>query len=399
MKVILDTADYESISEIVRQQLRELMPDNEYAQSDQLVFGPEFMVKPLRISTPSTKFDFDPVHKEYIQEMRNQIKESSGTTEEQQQKNQQIDSIMLFGRLLFAQSASLHFLKKAFEEKPANPAIDARMEGLKELIQKEGIQYDSSRFDALSRRKEFNDKLNALKQDIASSELSNNEKERLSVNLSKAKDFYFQANDFNFEYANKPSRSFSNFINACERYGSRISLATSIIAIGASALSLIPCLAPVMVPIALAATAITMAIGLPIALKNVGTMLYNMIRFQAAPTPAELINTTLLGTSLLLAGVGGVVGQAVSSGALSANADLITKAVTAVNDLTKISAGTAGQYQLSTKEPTISFFKSEVSRLKTAKAENSPSRVQDEDVKEKEQKENDSSSIPGLSRS
>lgn len=120
MKVSLDREDYESIFNIVRQQLRDVMPENEYTQSDELVFGPEFMAIPLRISTPSTQFDFDPVHKEYIQLMRNEINESNLTPEEQMIKSQQLESIMLFGQLLFSQSVSLHFLKNAFEDNPEN---------------------------------------------------------------------------------------------------------------------------------------------------------------------------------------------------------------------------------------------------------------------------------------
>lgn len=381
MTVSLGREDFESISEIVREQLQKLMPDNEFIKTDSLIFGPEFMAEPLRISTPSTHFDFDPVHEVYITKIREEIQASDLTPEEKSKKQLQLESIILFGQLLFSQSASLHFLKNPLEDKSEEviSPINLKMEQLRALVENEGIQYNSSKLEALTRRKAFNDSLNELKKTINDSALEADEKKQLLGNLGKAKDFYYQANDLNFKYANKPSRSFSNFVNNCERYGSKIALTASIIAIGATALSLIPCLAPVMVPIALVATTISMVIGLPLALKNVGTMIYNLIRFEAAPTPGELINAALLGTSLLLAGVGGVVAQAVNSGALSATANLITKAVTTVDDIAKTSIGLAGHALQETKLDQVEFYKSELDRLRPKEQNLDPNNSHDEE--------------------
>ena len=64
-------------------------------------------------------------------------------------------------------------------------------------IQKEGIQFESSKLEALSRRKEFNDEFNNLKRTIKDSPLDEENKAQLLDNLWKTKDFYYQANDFN----------------------------------------------------------------------------------------------------------------------------------------------------------------------------------------------------------
>ncbi|WP_133141376.1 hypothetical protein [Legionella moravica] len=365
MRVTLYRGDYESISQIVREQLRQLMPDNEFAQTEYLLFGPEFMAEPLRISTPSTHFDFDPVHKGYIDILKDEIKSSDESPENKELKKQQLESIILFGQILFSQSASLHFLNQSTVEIPSDEedSITPKIERLRELVQKEGIQTESSKLEALTRRKAFNDELSELKRTIKESSLQDESKAKLLDNLAKTKDFYYQANDFNFKYANKPSRSYSNFVNNCERIGSKIALTASLIAIGATALSLIPPLAPVMVPIALGASAISMAIGLPLALKKVGTMIYNMIRFGAAPTPAEIITTLLLGTSMLMAGVSGVIGQAVNSGVLSKTALLITKAVTAIDNLAKATVGIAGQFVGEKKSNKVDLYHSELAQL------------------------------------
>ncbi|KTD51299.1 hypothetical protein [Legionella quateirensis] len=366
MKVTLFRDDYESISQIVRDQLRQLMPDNEFAQTEYLLFGPEFMAQPLRISTPSTNFDFDPVHTGYINILKDEINSTDDSPENKQLKKQQLESIILFGQILFSQSASLHFLNKSAIDaslEEDNP-IALKIERLRTLVQKEGIQFESSKLEALSRRKEFNDELTDLKRTIKDSSLDEENKAQLLDNLSKTKDFYYQANDFNFKYANKPSRSYSNFVNNCERLGSKIALTASLVAIGATALSLVPAFAPVMIPIALAASTISLVIGLPLALKKVGTMLYNLIRFGAAPTPGELITTALLGTSLIMAGVSNVIGQAVNSGVLSKTAQLITQAVAAVSNLGKAAIGIAGQNISEEHLDKVEFYKSELVRLK-----------------------------------
>jgi hypothetical protein len=365
MSVTLYRDDYESISDVVRKKLSELMPENEFGTRSDLIFGPEFMAEPLRISTPSTRFEFDPVHNNYIKNLRKEIRGSEFSQEEKQQKAQQLESILLFGQILFSQAASLHFLKNAQHKSDEEISpIEKKMEHLRNLVQKEGIQYDSSRFEALSRRKEFNHHMQDLKKNIKNATMAPQEKHQLLGNLSAAKDFYYQANDFNFRYASQPSRSFSNFVKNCEYYGSKIALGASLIAIGASALSLIPPLAPVMAPIALVATAISLGVGFPLALKNVGTMLYNLIRFGAAPTPGELVNAALLGTSLLLAGVGGAVGQAVTAGHLGQSSQFITTGVNSADNFTKAAAGVAGQIKGIKMQNKVDLYKSELMRLK-----------------------------------
>jgi hypothetical protein len=323
------------------------------------------MTEPLRICTPSTEVEFSQVQKEYVTNLRKKIKASHLEPEEKTRKLQQLESIILFGRLLFSQSASLHFLQNMLnKEHLSNQVIENNLQHLRELVHQEGIKFESSRFETLSRRKAFKQAWRETIQSINDSSLSKLEKKALINDVSKSRDFYYQCNDLNFTYANKPSRSFSNFVNSYQGIGSKVSLAASIIAIGASALAFIPVLAPIMGPIALVASTIALVIGLPLALKGVGTMLYNLIRFGVEPTPAELINTALLATSVLLSGVGNVVGQAVSAGVLTQTANLVTQGVTSANNLTKVSLGVVGQVGDFNNQSVVSHYKSELDKLK-----------------------------------
>ncbi|CAM2804717.1 hypothetical protein [Legionella worsleiensis] len=383
MKVRLDKSDYESISVKVVKQLRNILPDNEFAQQISIL-GPEFMAEPLRISTPSTRLDFelDPKHKEWINELKNEISSCSGTSKEKRIRMEQLESITLFGQILFAQSAALHFLDKTREcnrnRKLGDDTdlIHTRLDHLNVLIDKEGIQHGSSKLDTLKRRKAFDDELAAIKKEVKVSSLPEAKKNELLYNLAKTKDFYYQANDFNFQYADKPSRSYSDFVNKCERISSKISLVASLIAIGATALAFIPPLAPIMAPIALAASAISLALGAPFALKNVGTMLYNLIRFGAAPTPVELVTTALVGTSTLLVGVGGVVGHAVRTGVLQKTAQLITNSFNGLNTVTVATASAAGQFMVSRSMDKVALYKSQLEQIKSQKSQ--PDKVLEE---------------------
>lgn len=193
--------------------------------------------------------------------------------------------------------------------------------------------------------------------------LSMEEKKGFLRNLHKARDFYLQANDFNFTYANKSTRNFSAFLNNYEYYGSKVSLAASLIAVAATALALIPPLAPIMGPIALAATCIGMAIGVPLALKTVGTMIYNLIRFGAAPTPTELATTALVGTSIALMGTGSLVSAAVQQGLISTTAATVTQSLKAVNDTVKMAGSIGGSIMADQARQKINQYKEELAKI------------------------------------
>lgn len=371
MKVTLEHEDYKAISNIVRVKLRELLPKNELHKGD-IIFGPEFMATPLRISTPSTRFQFTKEQREYVSLMRKEINESDATQDIKKRKIQNLESIILFGQILFAQSASLHFLSehlylhppKNKKETTARNTIAQQMLELQKLVDKEGIKHSSSKFDALSRRKAFNDQFGMLKHLIKEAPLNDTDRHALLNNLNKSKSFYYQANDFNFKYANKPSRSFSNFLNNYESIGSKVALAASIVAIGATALSLIPPLAPFMAPIAMVASTIALVISLPLAFKSLGTMIYNLLRFGAEPTPGELINAAVLGTSLVLAGVGNAISQAVNTGLVSQDATAISNGVNNAVAAGKIALGLKVQVDGLNKQAKINLYKSELDKLK-----------------------------------
>ena len=373
MKVTLEKKDYQAITGIVRSKLKNLLPDNELLNNGDIIFGPEFMAAPLRVSTPSTRFEFSKEQREYVSLMRKEINESAATRDEKKRKLRNLESIILFGQILFAQSASLHFLTNHQYKHSANNTteeaeranIAQQMQELQKLVEKEGIQYSSSKFEALSRRKEFNDKYGALKHVIKEANLHEEDKYALLNDLSKAKSFHYQANDFNFKYANKPSRSYSNFLKDYEFYGSKIALAASMIAIGATALSLIPPLAPIMGPIAIVASTISLVIGMPLAFKNLGTMIYNLIKFGAEPTPGEIINAAVLG-------VGNIVGQAVTAGVTGQNATTIMQGVTTGINAGKIALGLKGQVEGLSSQAKVSLYKSELDKLKVADEQPSP---------------------------
>lgn len=331
MKISLSQTDYQSIANNVWQGLTDLIPDNEYLENANILFSKEFLTKPLRIDTPGTRFNLDQIqHQGYdnVKDLRKQI-ETIKDPKEKSRKNQQLDSMVLFGQLLFSQSASRTFLQKSLNQllTKEEPDIRFNLAKLHGLMEQEGVKYDSSKLDALTRRKQFDEVWRDTKHSIKNSSLEREEKLVLLSNLYKAQGFYHQANDLNFKYADKPSRSFSNFVNTCVKYGSKISLAASLIAGGATALAMIPPLAPIMAPIAVVASAIALALSLPLAFKNVGTMLYNLIRFGVQPTPTELINTVLLGTSLLTLGATHIIAPLVNAGILSQTANVVTSGV------------------------------------------------------------------------
>jgi hypothetical protein len=385
-KVTLHKEDYTSIAEEVRKQLRGIFRDSEFTDSESahgdILFGPEFMAPALRIDTPSTKVEFSEKELQYVKELRNIINHSDQTSEQKRQRQQHLDSIILFGQILFAQSACLHFLKKPFHKPDAAipladiQKLEAHLKELKNLAEQEGIQHTSSRFEVLSRRKAFKDHLWKIKHDLNDMPLSMEEKKAFLHNLHKARDFYLQANDFNFTYANKPSRNFSAFLNNYEYYGSKVSLAASLIAVAATALALIPPLAPIMGPIALAATCISMAIGVPLALKTVGTMIYNLIRFGAAPTPTELATTALVGTSIALMGTGSLVTAAVQQGLISTTAATVTQTLKTVNDTVKMVGSIGGSFMADQARQKINQYKEELAKIQDEPSNDSTYQIQ-----------------------
>lgn len=376
-KVTLHKEDYTAIAAVVRQQLRKLLPESELANKD-LIFGPEFMAPALRITTPSTKIQFDKHERQYIKFLRQEINSSTLSSTERQHKHRQLDSIILFGQVLLAQSACLYFLKKPFGEENSSPDpspafhyLQENMHQLINLAEKEGVQFSSSKLEALSRRKEFSQRVQETKRAIVESPLTSEEKKTLIHHIQKAQSFYFQANDFNFNYANKPSRGFSNFLNNFEYYGSKVSLAAAIIALGATALSFIPPLAPVMGVIATVASSIALAISIPLALKTIGTMLYNLIRFGAAPTPTELVTTALVGTSVILMGAGSATLQAVQHGVAQSAALTVTQGLTTANDLVKMIGSLGGEVMVENGRQQMSLYKNELTKIGNSQESNS----------------------------
>ena len=363
MPITLEQEDYKDITAIVRLKLHELMPEIEHGP---IIFGPEFLSLPLRISTPSTQFTFNKSQEEYITKLRAGINNSEQTTAEKAIKNQQLDSIILFGQLLFSQAASLHFLS---ELDPANKT----QQELYKLVNQEGVQFSCSRFETLSRRKQFKELAAEMKLAIQNAPLDKSQKQEQLANLHKAQGFYYQVNDLNFQYATKPSRDFSNFVRSYEHYGSKLALAAAIIAIGATALSLIPALTPIMAPIAMVASTIALCIGLPLAFKNLGTMLYNLIRFGAEPTPAELISSALMATTVILLGSTSIIQNAIGKGLLSESAGTINKGVSTANSLTKITVGIRGQITGSYQQETVGLFKAKLAGMKPEEPEAGPS--------------------------
>ena len=369
-KVTLHKEDYASIAEEVRKQLRCAFPKSDFT-CEEILFGPEFMAPALRIDTPSTKVEFSEKEQQYVKEQRALINHSQLSPEEKRKRQQHLDSIILFGQILFAQASCLHFLKKTVPQPRADSTItaaqmqtlEAHLDKLNNLVENEGIQYMSSRFEVLSRRKEFSQYLSEIKHELKNMPLDMEEKKIFLRNLHKARDFYLQANDFNFTYANKSTRNFSAFLANYEYYGSKVSLAASLIAIAATALALIPPLAPIMGPIALAATCISMAIGVPLALKTVGTMIYNLIRFGAAPTPTELATTALVGTSIALMGAGSFVTTAIQQGLISSTAATVTQTLKTINDTVKMAGSIGGSFMADQARQKVNQYKAELADM------------------------------------
>lgn len=396
MKVKLSPDDFQSISVTLKQQLKDLLPDNELCQQTDFLFGPEFMAPTLRIFTPATQYDFATDQTKFVRELRKRINNDALLSKQDRyNKHQQLDSIILFGQILFAQSASFHFLEQTKNKLPSQSVTEKTSEQLKkqfqilhELIAQEGILMESSRLEALKRRQEFKKKYaTAVKliddlypKDHKLSIVEKLNKKDMLSDLYKTRGFYYQVNDLNFKYALKPSRCFSRFVNHCENYGSKIALTASIIALVATSLSFIPVLTPIMAPIALVASAISLSIGLPIALKNLGTMLYNLLRFGVEPTPGELIGTAMLASSFVLSGATIAISQAVSTGALQQTANLITQQVSNAKNVTGISLGVAGWISGVSASKNIQTYKNQVEKTLNSTSDEPDSSHTDSDL-------------------
>lgn len=353
MKIRINKEDYAGIVAEVKKQIK-LLPNNEFAQAEDLIIGPEFLANTLRVSTPKTEIDFEEHEKTYLKTLRATLKNVNAPNLKEQLE--QLDSIVLFGQLIFAQSASLHFLKKIASEKEE---IKSCQEKLSKLANNNIVQLKPlSKLDLLKQREEFTKTIEEFKKLIASEEMATSIKKDWTIALNQAKGFYYQVNDLNFKHANKPSRNFSYFMRTLEKTGSRVALGASIIALSATALSFIPVLTPIMTPIAMTASLIALGSGLPVSLKKIGTMIYNAIRFGVAPTKGEIINTVLLALCALGFGAGMGITNAIAAGDLGQYALLIKQGVKAAGNVSRAILGTIGQVaQHDQKKKTHEFFK------------------------------------------
>lgn len=340
----LNRKEYNAIANEVALQLHSLFPQVE-SQVLHSVFGPEILAQPLRISTLKTRVDFEEVEKNALGQLREKINQEKNKTI-REQKLQQLESIILFGQLLFSQSACLYFFKEC-KSASINPKISRILTEINKLIEDEGLTIESSRFEVLSRRKKFDELYSKIHQQIkimVNTALNKQaDSYRLQDNLAKTKIFYYQLNDLNFKYAQKPSRRFSTLVNTLQSCGSKIAVTATVIAIGATALSLIPALAPIMASIALAASYVSLVAGVPLALKNLGTLLYNLFRFGAAPSKGELIGVAFIATNLLTTGLSKLANQLVTLGLTGKWAIKTVNCLKGVENLTKASLGVVGQ--------------------------------------------------------
>ncbi|KTC83157.1 Uncharacterised protein [Legionella cincinnatiensis] len=340
----LNRNEYNAIAKEVTLQLRTLFPQAE-PHVIHSVFGPEILAQPLRISTLKTKVDFEEIEKKALAQLREDIKLEKDKTI-RKQKLQQLESIILFGQLLFSQSACLYFFRDC-KSASISPQITKKLIDMNKLIEQEGLAIESSRFEVLSRRKKFDELFSEIHQRLKSMVNTASNKQidvyRLQESLAKTKIFYYQINDLNFKYAQKPSRSFSTFVNTLQNCGSKVAITATVIAIGATALSFIPPLAPIMTPIALVASYVSLVVSVPLALKNLGTILYNLFRFGAAPSAGELIGVAFIATNLLTTGLSKLANQLVTLGVTGKWAIKTVNCLKEAENLTKASLGIVGQ--------------------------------------------------------
>ncbi|MDP1603243.1 MAG: hypothetical protein Q8M03_08260 [Legionella sp.] len=408
MKLEISHEDYIGIASNVKTQFEKL-PGNEFAQAD-LILGPEFLADTLRVSTPKTSIKFTDDEKNYLKAVRAQIQKEAReakaalqqlpppeTTEQKKvikfmqadirfkaiTKLKQLNSIVLFGQLLFSQSGCLYFLDKIQCEEGSD--LFEGIKQLKHIAESGSADADTySKKDVLTQRKNFSQKIQSLLSSLAQAPLDKEEKQKIERDLYKAQGFYFQLNDLNFKYANAPSRRYSTFINTIEKLGSRLALGASMIAIAATALSFIPGAAPIAIPIATAASVIALCIGMPIAVKKIGTMICNAIKYKAAPTKAELINAALFGLCLLLAGSGGIVHGAIDANFLGKFAFFATKIIKAGKNLGQASLGTIGQITQNNQKKNIqnihTFFQVKTEVKNKPKLKSNPEIEMDEFV-------------------
>lgn len=306
-------------------------------------FSKELLAKPERIGAAVTIAHGEEIKKNYADTMRKQIKsDNSLKKEEKKEKLQQLDTILFFGQLLFSQQASLYFLNKGLEnvkrmegDDKLKQSLSEKIGELERLAKDEGIKSEDKKIDVLLRWQKYNEVLEELDKDLRKSRGNNEIKGEIEENLEQAKGFFSQANDLNFNNANKPSRPWSNFVNSISKYGSMVSLGAAILSIGAVAMSFIPPLTPIMAPIAVVSTGVALGVGAPIQVKDLSTMVYNKVRFNKNPTHTEVINASLLAAGVFTAGLTTVSKAAMYTGVIGgAGQTIAVQSIRTVNSLT-----------------------------------------------------------------
>ncbi|CDZ76998.1 hypothetical protein BN59_01277 [Legionella massiliensis] len=167
--------------------------------------------------------------------------------------------------------------------------------------------------NVLADRKEMDNLFKKLEKNIDSLEGVDEEvKLEIKAHLAAGKDFFYNKNDVNFQSPTHMTLG-SKIKNGAEGFGGLAGLGSGITAIIAGGVTVVfPPAAVVTVPVMTGCAAVALTTALPAGISKVGTTVKNGVKYGAAPSPGELVNISLLGTSLFTLGFANAVPSALA---------------------------------------------------------------------------------------
>lgn len=333
MPIYIRNHDYLKIANMVKNDTLDLLKsfdlNDDIALLKEVHLGREFLAKPTRVSTPHTHvLDMEKDSKLFRSIIENELKKIKDP-QERKQKEAHLNGIILFGQLLFSKNASELFADKtllALESLDLDSLVMEKFEKsfrkLRKIIANSTFNKNPTRSESIQQRKEFNDAFAELRLQLKSEiqgKIDYKKEAKIHLYLRNMEGFYQQMNDLNHKHA-IPEGRFNNLMDSLIRNGQKVSLASALVAMGSVALSFF---FPAFIPIAIAATVISIGASTPFLLRALTNSVGNWLFHRVAPIKSDLGSLGLVATTLGTMGVGVVARP------------IIAESITALNNITK----------------------------------------------------------------
>ncbi len=314
MSVKVQQEDFKNIQKKVITNLRTLLADYNIVVAEKdfsWTLNDAIFVKPLRVSThkteaPSTEPSDEELKTDLYNHLKKEIESGSRPSDVHS-----LNTVFLLGQLIFSQSSGQHYIDKcqsSLQKLKASPELINGLNSLKKYLEIDSEKPEKGHPNFLEKRKNFSREYDALQKQLKEARKNDSANEELysavSDDLSKAKQFFYQMNDFNYRHADKIYTKLSvlsRLANKAEQISHPLALVSIISTVILTALSFV---FPPLIPCALAANAIMLGIMLPPVLYKIGTMVKNYLFYDVAPTKEELVNSAAIGFSVATVGIG-----------------------------------------------------------------------------------------------